>query len=65
MKRSLLALVFAGFALGPLASAQAAVETQTQEVNHLELQRVRHELRAPFAGRVGEIFFQPARNSAL
>jgi multidrug resistance efflux pump len=47
-----------------LAPAQAAVETQRQEVHHLELQRARHEIKAPFAGRVGEIFLQPGQISA-
>ena len=41
-----------------VAPIQAMAEMQREEVRHLELQRELHFLKAPFAGRVGEILLQ-------
>ena len=47
-----------------VAPALAAVETQRQEVRHLESQRNSHFLKAPFAGKVGEVFLKVGQISA-
>jgi HlyD family secretion protein len=42
----------------------AAIEIQRQEISRLETDRKRHEVRAPFDGRVGEVLMQVGDLSA-